>query len=187
MRSRPDARSSSGGADGLDIVRATPHDWEAMRDIRLEMLADTPLAYLETLATAQERTDPEWRDRARQHTLPGSLVLGAAPGPTPAAGPARWVGTMSGYRRPDGVPCLAAVYVVPAHRGTDLPRRLLAGVVAWAREDVGADRLLLEVHEHNPRARRFYEREGFVLTGGWTPYRLDPTTRDLEMGLDLRA
>jgi len=107
-------------------------------------------------------------------------VLGAAPG----AGP--WVGTMSGYRRPDGVPCLAAVYVAPAHRGTDLPRRLLAEVVAWAREDLGAPRLLLEVHEHNPRARRFYERAGFLLTGGWTPYRLDPTTRDLEMALDLR-
>ncbi|HWK91844.1 MAG TPA: GNAT family N-acetyltransferase [Luteimicrobium sp.] len=178
----------------MEIVRATPDDWAAMRDIRLEMLADTPLAYLETLASARARTDDEWRERARQHTLPGSLVLGAVPddpgpsapgsGATESGSPA-WVGTMSGYRRPDGVPCLAAVYVAPAHRGTDLPRRLLADVVAWARDDVGADRLLLEVHEHNPRARRFYERAGFVLTGGWTPYRLDPSTRDLEMALPL--
>ncbi|MFC8734526.1 GNAT family N-acetyltransferase [Luteimicrobium sp. NPDC057192] len=168
----------------MEIVRATPGDWVAMRDIRLEMLADTPLAYLETLESARTRTDDQWRERARQHTLPGSLVLGAVPGWTGEA-PRPWVGTMSGYRRPDGVPCLAAVYVAPAHRGTDLPRRLLADVVAWARDDVGADRLLLEVHEHNPRARRFYERAGFVLTGGWTPYRLDPSTRDLEMALAL--
>jgi len=178
----------------VEIVRATPDDWVAMRDIRLEMLADTPLAYLETLEAARARTDDQWRERARQHTLPGSLVLGAVsdgavpddagPGGEPS-GPPAWVGTMSGYRRPDGVPCLAAVYVAPAHRGTDLPRRLLADVVAWARDDVGADRLLLEVHEHNPRARRFYERAGFVLTGGWTPYRLDPSTRDLEMALAL--
>jgi GNAT superfamily N-acetyltransferase len=170
----------------VDVVRATADDWAAMRDIRLEMLADTPLAYLETLATAEARTEPEWRERARQHTLPGSLVLGALAPPTDGAGTGRrWVGTMSGYRRPEGVPCLASVYVAPAHRGTDLPRRLLAEVVAWARDEVGADQLLLEVHEHNPRARRFYEREGFVLTGGWTPYRLDPSTRDLEMALDL--
>jgi len=170
----------------MEIVRATSADWAAMRDIRLEMLADTPLAYLETLETAQARTDDEWRARARQHTLPGSLVLGAVAGGAPEVEPRPWVGTMSGYHRPDGVPCLAAVYVAPAHRGTDVPRRLLADVVAWAREDVAADRLLLEVHEHNPRARRFYERAGFTLTGGWTPYRLDPGTRDLEMALPLR-
>ncbi|GMA24070.1 hypothetical protein GCM10025864_18290 [Luteimicrobium album] len=169
----------------VDVVRATADDWAAMRDIRLEMLADTPLAYLETLATAQARTEPEWRERARQHTLPGSLVLGAVPLAADGTRTGRWVGTMSGYRRPDGVPCLASVYVAPAHRGSDLPRRLLAGVVVWARDEVGADRLLLEVHEHNPRARRFYEREGFVLTGGGTPYRLDPSTRDLEMALEL--
>ncbi|GAA4839921.1 GNAT family N-acetyltransferase [Luteimicrobium xylanilyticum] len=171
---------------GVAVVRATADDWAAMRDIRLEMLADTPLAYLETLASAQARTEPEWRERARQHTLPGSLVLGAAPSAA-REGTSRWVGTMSGFRRPDGVPSLASVYVAPAHRGTDLPRRLLAGVVAWARDEVGADLLLLEVHEHNPRARRFYEREGFTLTGGWTPYRLDPSTRDLEMALELRT
>ncbi|MGC5165631.1 GNAT family N-acetyltransferase [Luteimicrobium sp. DT211] len=174
-------------ADSMDLVRATADDWQAMRDLRLEMLADTPLAYLETLESARARTDEQWRERARQHTLPGSLVLGAVPVRTTAPGRQEpWVGTMTGYRRPDGVPCLAAVYVAPAHRGTDLPRRLLAEVVAWARDEVGADRLLLEVHEHNPRARRFYGREGFELTGGWTPYRLDPSTRDLEMALALR-
>jgi hypothetical protein len=37
------------------------------------------------------------------------------------------------------------------------------------------------VHEDNARARRAYERRGFVLTGHTVPYNLDPSRNELEM------
>jgi ribosomal protein S18 acetylase RimI-like enzyme len=50
----------------------------------------------------------------------------------------------------------------------------------WARER-GADALLLEVHEDNPRARVAYERVGFVATGDTSPYPLGPGRCELVM------
>ena len=54
----------------------------------------------------------------------------------------------------------------------------------WAR-DYGAT-LRLEVHEDNPRARRFYEKLGFTLTGRSREYELPPGGLELEMIKPLR-
>ncbi|WP_143761607.1 GNAT family N-acetyltransferase, partial [Clavibacter michiganensis] len=62
---------------------------------------------------------------------------------------------------------------------------LLDAVIAWARDRPNAQALRLEVHEDNPRARAYYERRGFVLTGRSVPYALDRTQKDLEMELPL--
>jgi ribosomal protein S18 acetylase RimI-like enzyme len=155
----------------LVVREAGATDWPELRDLRLEMLEDTPLAYLETLAQARLRTDEEWQERARRHTAPGSFVL-------VAVDDGRYVGTMSVYTSPLGEPVVAAVYVTPSHRGTGTADALLAAIEGRVR---GSARLLLEVHEDNPRAQAFYRRHGFELTGGWTPYALDPSQRDLEM------
>ena len=57
-------------------VRAiVPDDWARLRALRLEMLADTPLAYLETLATAEALTDADWQARARRNAQPGSVAF----------------------------------------------------------------------------------------------------------------
>jgi RimJ/RimL family protein N-acetyltransferase len=42
------------------------------------------------------------------------------------------------------------------------------------------------VHEDNPRARRFYEKLGFELTGHSRPYELEPGGLELEMVKRLR-
>jgi ribosomal protein S18 acetylase RimI-like enzyme len=60
---------------------------------------------------------------------------------------------------------------------------LLDAVVAWARER--SDRLLLEVHEQNSAAIRYYERRGFVFTGRTLPYPLDRSALELEMAVAL--
>ncbi len=51
-------------------------------------------------------------------------------------------------------------FVVPAHRGTGIGRRLLGAIEQRAR-DLGCCRLTLEVQENNRHARRVYGAAGF--------------------------
>ena len=162
-------------------VRAVvPEDWPLLRALRLEMLADTPLAYLETLATAEALPDTEWQARARRNSAPGSASF-VAEDENDA-----WVGTMTVFRR-DTVAFLVSVYVTPSRRGraAGVTDALLDRVIEWARAQDGVTELRLEVHEHNPRATAYYRRRGFEMTGRSTPYALDRSQRDLEMALPL--
>lgn len=154
-------------------------DWQHYRDLRLEMLVDTPLAYLETVATAERHPEEHWRQRAG-NASPSSRLFAAV---TPAG---RWIGTMGGYH-PAGSrdPRLVGVYVAPGHRGREagVADALLTAVLDWARTRSG--RILLEVHEHNAPAIRYYERHGFAFTGRTLAYPLDRSTREREMFLPL--
>jgi len=167
----------------IEVRATTADDWQQVRALRLEMLADTPIAFGETLEAAQRVTEAGWRERGRRGANPHSTALVAIDLDTGA-----WAGIMGGYVD-DAVgskPLLVGVYVSPAYRGknshvTDL---LLAGVEEWARGE--GDELLLHVHESNPRAIAAYERRGFHATGVTVPYVLDPSTRELEMRKRLR-
>jgi ribosomal protein S18 acetylase RimI-like enzyme len=165
------------------IRRVRPEDWREYRALRLEMLEDTPLAYLETLESALTRPDSDWQGRTLRAARPGNTAYAAV---DPASG--RWLGAMNAYVATDPTRVmLVSVYITPSARGraagvTDM---LLDAVIAWARDRPGARALRLEVHEDNPRARAYYERRGFVLTGRSVPYALDRTQKDLEMELPL--
>ncbi len=162
------------------VRRVVETDWPALRAVRLEMLADTPLAYLETVDDAAARSEHEWRFRARRgSTGPTDLALAAEP----AGDRGSWVGYLGCYVDAPGQGHVVSVYVAPAHRGTGLATVLLDAVRGWATEEAGLDRLRLYVHEHNHRARAFYRRYGFTETGSAMPYDLDPTTVELEMAL----
>lgn len=162
------------------VVRPSEEaDWTAYRAIRLEMLEDTPIAFLETLATARTHPDEHWRRRAA-NTSTSSRLFAAV------ARDGRWIGTMGGFHAtgsPD--PHLVGVYVTPALRGRahGVTDALLDAVVDWAR--LRSRRLLLEVHERNAAAIRYYERRGFAFTGNTQPYPLDRSTLELEMAADL--
>ncbi|WBU36980.1 GNAT family N-acetyltransferase [Homoserinibacter sp. YIM 151385] len=153
------------------IRETTADDWRDVRELRLEMLADTPLAFLERLPDARAHGEAVWRARGER----GYLAAIDASG--------RWLGTMGWARPRDGEasPVLVGVYVTPSARGRDagVADALLAGV----EEEVARywDRILLEVNEENPRAIAFYERHGYEPTGEWRPYPLDPRQRELEM------
>ncbi|WP_127792163.1 GNAT family N-acetyltransferase [Agromyces sp. LHK192] len=158
------------------LIRTTrEEDWQAVRALRLEMLRDTPLAYAETLEHALQVEEPAWRLRARRGETAGQTSVVAIEG-------ARWVGHMGGYL-PDAAtgPVLVAVYVAPDRRGDQagVARALLDEVERWARQF--GSTLRLEVHEENPRARRFYEKLGFTLTGRSRRYELEPGGLELEM------
>ncbi len=162
-------------------VRSTREDdWREVRALRLEMLRDEPIAYAETLEHALDVDEAGWRLRAHRGETAGQTALVAIEG-------ARWIGTMGGYV-PDAAtgPMLVGVFVAPDRRGDGhgVARALLDGVERWA---LGlGDTLRLEVHETNARARRFYEKLGFTLTGRSRQYELAPGGLELEMIKPLR-
>ena len=163
------------------VIRTTnEEDWQAVRALRLEMLRDYPLAYGETIEHALTVDEAGWRLRAARGTTPGQTSI-------VAIDRGRWVGQMGGYI-PDATAgaLLVGVYVAPDYRGdvTGVSRLLLDAVEGWAR--LHGDTLRLEVHEDNPRARRFYEKLGFTMTGRSRQYELAPGGLELEMIKPLR-
>ena len=159
------------------VRRVVAADWSELRRLRLAALADTPIAYLESLAEAELLPDSAWQARAVRGAEGGDshqvLVLDGD----------RAVGTSVSFTS-DGRAWLAAVYLDPAWRGRGLLGRLLQPCAAWARAQ-GIAELALEVHEDNPRAQAAYARLGFVVTGVRRPYPADPTREELEMVLAL--
>jgi len=157
-------------------VRSTgADDWREVRALRLEMLADTPNAFGETLDHATRIAEPEWRDRGAR----GENSLGAQF--AAIADDGRWVGTMGAFVPRGKGAMLVGVYVTPSFRGraTGVTDALLDAVEAWARERYGT--LTLHVHEQNPRARAAYEARGFVYTGERLPYVLNAAETELAM------
>ncbi|MEU6232606.1 GNAT family N-acetyltransferase [Kitasatospora sp. NPDC047058] len=163
------------------IERIGPGGWERMREVRLAQLLDTPMAFMETYETALGHGEDEWRARVERVSAAGSVGFAAV------APDGRWVGTMISFTPVPDEALLVGVWVDPAYRGRGLgvTDGLLDAVLDWAREEAGAHRLLLRVHEDNPRATAFYRRRGFALTGESEPYELDPTGLLLEMALPL--
>ncbi|MBG6239298.1 GNAT superfamily N-acetyltransferase [Mycetocola sp. CAN_C7] len=166
----------------VTIHRPTEHDWERVRDLRLEMLLDTPIAFMESVADAATNSEDVWRMRANRGSTPDSVQLVAVDGS------GTWVGTMSGFvdHAQTSGPLLVGVYVSPASRGraAGVTDALLDAVEAWA---LGiSDALTLHVHEDNHRAIAYYRRRGYQPTGHSFPYNLDPSKNEVEMRRALR-
>jgi ribosomal protein S18 acetylase RimI-like enzyme len=155
-------------------------DWALLRDIRLEMLADSPVAYLETLADATARGEDHWRFLARRGAAGRDNIGLAVTDPSPPHG---FLGYLACFVDAPGQGHVVSVYLTPAYRGSGVAARMLDAAVDWARGEAGVSRLHLYVHEHNDRAHAFYRRYGFSETGGSFPYDLDPTTVEIEMAM----
>jgi ribosomal protein S18 acetylase RimI-like enzyme len=164
------------------VRRLVEDDWAALRTLRLEMLADTPLAYLETVEDAVARTEGEWRFRAQRDSA-GATNIGLAAEKVDA--PGSWVGYLACFVDAPGQGHVVSVYVAPSHRGSGVANEILDGVRRWATVEAGLNRLHLFVHEHNGRAAAFYRRQGFTETGYREAYAPDPSTSEVEMALIL--
>jgi GNAT superfamily N-acetyltransferase len=147
-----------------------------MRALRIEMLADAPLAFLETVAEAAERPHAEYAARIAQVSA-GSQVAQFV-----AEVGGRFVGHAGGVAVPSApdTTVIFAVYIQPAHRGTGILEHLVDGVAAWSRA-AGRPTLLLEVVVGNDRAVRAYRKLGFALNGVLAPHPRIHTLMELQM------
>jgi ribosomal protein S18 acetylase RimI-like enzyme len=168
--------AAAGPGRGFIVRRTVEADWPEVRALRLEMLADTPIAYLETRAQALRRPEAQWRAWARDGSSQASITVVAI------TDEGRWVATMMS-KVPLGASgaYLYGVYVAPSHRGRAIgvTDALLGVIEEWAATRGGS--LSLEVNEDNARAVAAYRSRGFVETGVTRPYPLDPAQRELEM------
>ncbi|KIS28699.1 GCN5 family acetyltransferase [Arthrobacter sp. SPG23] len=151
------------------------------------MLADTPTAYVESLASAQAQTEGQWRSRAAAMTAPGSATFVAERGSTADS----FCGLMRVVVKHPQQPnrprqaMLISVYVASPYRGSGLADELLGKSVEAAAGELGAGLLQLGVHEDNARALAFYERHGFRDTGRREAYALDPGKKEIIMEREL--
>jgi predicted GNAT family acetyltransferase len=147
-----------------------------MRALRIEMLADTPLAFLETLAEAAARPHEEFRARIARNAEGDAIAQFIA------EVDGRFVAHAGGVAAPHepGLTVIFAVYITPEYRGTGLLADLLDAVAAWSRA-VRRPELLLEVVTGNDRAFRAYRRLGFVDTGVRAPHPTVPGLSELQM------
>lgn len=163
------------------VRRTTADEWQDFRELRLEALLDSPTNYGQTHEQALAIADEQWQERARTNATSAEQAFYVAADDTTG----RLVGMWSAaphFHRP-GVLIILGVYVRPEARGTDVARRLNQAVIDFART-TDAKELVLLVRDDNDRARRFYEREGFTLTGNSQPHNLDPSHDLIEMRYD---
>jgi ribosomal protein S18 acetylase RimI-like enzyme len=134
-------------------------DAEAFRRLRLEALERHPRFFGSSAAEERVRDLDFFRDRLVERQ-PGNVVYGAFVG-AELAGIAGMYRGEGEHRRHRGT--LWTVYVAPAHRGDGLAEGLLRALIAHAR--VHVDLLTGLVVSDNHRARAFYRRLGFSVSG----------------------
>lgn len=156
------------------VRRAHPGEAERLRALRIEALADAPVAFVERLEDALAAPAHSWVERLARGVEGGDSFLCAAADATGA-----WGAMAGGFLDDEGEAWLFGVYVTPALRGTGLVDDLVAAVAGWT-VGRGCPTLHLEVAETNTRAVRAYRRLGFRPTGApGRPHPLYPEVTEV--------
>ncbi len=160
----------------VTVRRVRAEDAGRVRAIRLEMLVDSPLAFLERIDEAAARPHAEHQARIARVAIDPEMAQFIA------ETEGRIVGHAGGWAPPGtlGVTIIYAVYVTPEWRGRGVLGRLVDAVAEWSRA-MGRPRLDLEVIVGNDRAVRAYQRLGFVDTGRRAPHPTIPVLTELLM------
>ena len=159
------------GADGVLVRAAAPEEWAQARDLRLEMLADSPRSFVTQLREVSAWTDSRWQSRMQSMLAPDSVLIAAVDGD-------HWVGQASG-RLIGARPFVLAVYL-------SLPTVVRGWRHAWSRPSgwvagLGNREVWLDVHESAEAAQRSYQKQGYRFTGERSEHPHFPGTYDLEM------
>jgi GNAT superfamily N-acetyltransferase len=155
------------------IRQADIDDGPQLWSLRLQMLADAPLAYLDTLDRAVARGWREYHHRVegwvreRDRALFVAVRDGSLVGHLGAVDERGYTG-------------LVMVYVSPQARGQGVLKGLIDAAAEWSKS-TGRHELLLEVMERNHRAIRAYEKLGFTMTGNRHPHPYLAPFMELEM------
>lgn len=160
------------------VRRTTADEWQEFRELRLQALLDSPTNFGQTHEEALAIPDEVWQERARANAASEAQAFYVAIDDATGRLVGSW-GVLPHNARP-GVHIVVGVYVLPQARGTEAARLLNQACIEFART-TDAKELILSVRDDNDRGRRFYEREGFVLTGSTEPHNLDPSHDLVEM------
>ena len=156
-------------ASVVEVRRTSGEQWRVLRQVRLAALVDSPRSFASTLAREQAFDDAEWRRRAD-----GACWLAWQGG--------RPVGTVALV--PDDVSedalQVVGMWVEATVRGTGAAAALVEAACEHARA-TGTSEVCLWVADGNERARRAYERWGFVATGERQPLPGDPSRTEDRM------
>jgi ribosomal protein S18 acetylase RimI-like enzyme len=153
-------------------------DADLLRLLRLEALAESPDAYVETLVDAHscdwvaraDRLSPsEPADRAAYFAFVDDRPVGMI---------------VAGYGIPNESPFLAAMWVHPDFRRRRAGRALVLRALAFLRA-AGQQRVALWVTETHVGVFKFYQSLGFQVTGVRAPLRPGSETTILELALEL--
>jgi GNAT superfamily N-acetyltransferase len=144
----------------MRIRRAEADRWEALRDLRLAALADSPDAFGSVLEEERDADEARWRGWITGEGWGGPVATFVADDD------GTLIGMATGHRPADepSVAWLFAMWVRPDRRGEGIGRSLVDAVVAWAAEVPEVDRVVLRVTETNVDAARFYGSCDFVDT-----------------------
>jgi len=146
----------------IEIRAISPQEWQSLRTIRLEALETAPEAFCTRYEDAVCRDENSWRERLTNDGEDGALTVLAFDETRP-------VGMSVGVLHTQGdepfVEVLA-VFVSTDVRGQGIADRILDTIEDWGRTR-GATTLSLLVEEKNPRARKFYERQGWEQANEW--------------------
>jgi len=164
----------------VEIRRIQAAEWRAYREVRLRALRLAPYAYSSRFEDAVIRTDETWQEfvtRMADAENSAAFVLDRGGG--------EFAGLVSStVDRESGRGEVFQMWLDEDLRGGGYASELLGAVEGFCRER-GASRVVLGVEDENPRARRFYEREGYVPTGATEPNGRGGVT--VEMGKELGA
>lgn len=154
----------------MEIRRVGPSDWESFRAVRLASLSESPAAFGSTYEDWVDAPAERWQSRLTQ--VPLTLLACEA---------TEVVGVVSGQPVGEDWVELISMWVAPLTRGDGVARQLIDAVTLWAAEQ--DRRTYLMVRRDNLRARRAYERAGFIDTGipeGWPVG--EPPEHRMELG-----
>ncbi len=163
----------------ITIRTFRPAEWPQYRSVRLMALQEAPYAFGSTYEEAVNYPDEMWKQRLALLDQKADLALGAFDGK-------QAVGLAWGKIEPD---CreradLYQMWGSPDIRGLGVGRRLLQGVISWAREQ-GARYMVLGVTVGNTPAEQLYISAGFVPFGEPEPLRENASTMVQNMRLGL--
>ena len=106
------------------IREARPDEWEALRELRLRSLAESPAAFARSAEEEQAFPEAVWRERAASHPDRAVFVLEGASGDL--------AGAAVGLDEGDAVR-VGGMWVAPERRGEGHGRALIEAVLGWAR------------------------------------------------------
>ena len=142
------------------VRRLTPSDVARYIELRREMLADTPVAFLGDLSDDECLEEEIMVGRLADDSSPLLCAVDEHDAFCATAGLYRETRAKLRHR------CtIWGVYTRPAHRRRGLSRRVLEAAIEHARGLEGVEVLQLSVSAEAPGARRLYESLGFTAWG----------------------